>query len=124
MTKYFVILLFFTTLGGLGYKYYTDTSSTIQRLTKENAELVLSIDSCNASLQSMEEQRKRLERNAEVLAKDLKKSESYVDGLYRKLREHDLTNLALKKPELIEKRVNEATRKIFDDIESDAADGL
>ena len=124
MTKYFVILLFFTTLGGLGYKYYTDTSSTIQRLTKENAELVLSIDSCNASLQSMEEERKRIQRNAEGLARDLKISESYVDGLYRKLREHDLTNLALKKPELIEKRVNEATRKIFDDIESDAADRL
>jgi len=124
MTKYFAILLFFTTLGGLGYRYYTDTNNTIQRLTKENAELVLTIDSCNASRQALEEERIRIELTTENLTKDLKKSESYVDGLHRKLREHDLTYLALKKPSLVEKRVNDATRKIFDDIESDTSDGL
>lgn len=124
MTKYFVILLFFSTLGGLGYKYYTDTGDTIQRLTKENAELASTVTSCNASLQAMENERERYQRNIEALTTDLKQSEAYIDGLYRKLREHDLTALALKKPGLIEKRVNDATRKIFDDIESDATNRM
>ena len=51
----------------------------------------------------------------------LKASEAYGDELGKKLRKHNLTLLTLKKPGLIEKRVNDATQKIFETIESDTA---
>ena len=48
-----------------------------------------------------------------------KEAEAYQDELASKLRRHDLTALTLQKPALIEKRVNNATAKIFDQLEID-----
>ena len=45
----------------------------------------------------------------------------YGDELSKKLREHDLTRLTLRKPGLIEKRVNDATKKVFEELESSTA---
>ena len=42
-------------------------------------------------------------------------------NLAKKLREHDLTMLTLRKPGLIERRVNSATQKILTDLESSTA---
>ena len=46
-----------------------------------------------------------------------KEAEKYKDELLNKFQRHDLSLLSLKKPGLIEKRVNNATKKVFDDIE-------
>ena len=51
----------------------------------------------------------------------LKASEAYGDNLAKKLREHDLTMLTLRKPGLIERRVNSATKQVFEDLESSTA---
>ena len=50
-----------------------------------------------------------------------REAEKYGDELSKKLREHDLTRLTLRKPGLIEKRVNDATQKVFEDLESSTA---
>ena len=47
----------------------------------------------------------------------LKKAEEYKDELTKKLNEHNLTKLSTAKPGLIEKRVNDATTKIFKELE-------
>ena len=48
----------------------------------------------------------------------LNKSEETREEMLRIFRDHDLTNLATQKPGLIEKRINDGTRKAFDDLES------
>lgn len=55
------------------------------------------------------------------LQKKLQESEVYKDNLISKLQKHDLAALSLKKPGLIEKRINDATKKVFDEIEADTA---
>jgi hypothetical protein len=47
----------------------------------------------------------------------LQKAEQYGDDLREKLNNHDLTKLSAKKPGLIEKRINNATAKIFQELE-------
>ena len=68
----------------------------------------------------------RLNQSAKVqqelnstLQANLEKAEVGLDSLRSKLSDHDLTRLALKKPGLIEKRINDATENVFDEIESD-----
>ena len=46
------------------------------------------------------------------------------NNLAKKLREHDLTMLTLRKPGLIERRVNSATDKILKDLESSTATSI
>ena len=61
------------------------------------------------------------ETNAELaaeLTQELQESEKRRNDLINIFSRHDLTNLAMKKPGLIEKRLNNGTEKAFDDIES------
>ena len=53
------------------------------------------------------------------LQNDLKKAEEYGDDLRAKLREHNLTALAIKKPALLEGKMNGATANLWRDITSD-----
>ena len=52
------------------------------------------------------------------LSSDLQKAEQYGDELRATLQKHNLTHLANKKPGLIEKRMQNATDKLWDDLES------
>ena len=58
-------------------------------------------------------------RNAELnvqLQQDLQRAESYGDELRATLQKHNLTSLAQRKPGLIEKRMQNATNKLWDDL--------
>ena len=48
----------------------------------------------------------------------LNEAEEYGDDLRKKLHKHNLTRLSIKKPGLIEKRINDGTKKLFKSIES------
>ena len=58
------------------------------------------------------------ENNAK-LEVSVRASEAYGDNLRSVLQKHNLTMLSRKKPGLIEKRMNDATQKLFDDITAD-----
>jgi hypothetical protein len=49
----------------------------------------------------------------------LNKSEEQRNDLIETFSKHDLTRDALKKPGLIEKIINNGTKKVFADLESD-----
>jgi len=53
------------------------------------------------------------------LQNELQQAEQYGDELQAKLRRHDLTALALRKPTLLEGNMNDATAKLWRDIEKD-----
>lgn len=112
-----IIVAMILAFGG----YYWITEQRLATLTENNAKLSIAAqtnqDTIDKLTQDFEQQQ---ELNTELNVK-LQASEAYGDALAKKLREHDLTMLTLKKPGLIERRVNSATQKIFDELESDTA---
>ena len=48
----------------------------------------------------------------------LDKANSYKNTLIDKLRKHDLAKLSMKKPGLVEKKINNGTKKLFRSLES------
>jgi len=117
----FVIAL----LGGVAYaaKYYYDTTqATISQLRENNAKLEVANEENQATITKMTENNKRLNELTDQLGKDLRKSEAYGDELRETLNKHNLTHLANKKPGMIEKRMQNATDKLWDDLESVTSD--
>ena len=104
--------------------YYWLTEKRLSVLTENNAKLTIAArtnqDTIDKLTQDYEKQQKL---NSELKIK-LTAAEAYGDELAKKFREHDLTMLTLKKPGLIERRVNSATQKILDDLESSTATSI
>ena len=104
--------------------YYWLTEKRLATLTENNAKLTIAArtnqDTIDKLTQDYEQQQ---ELNSELKVK-LTAAEAYGDELAKKFREHDLTMLTLRKPGLIERRVNSATQKILDDLESSTATSI
>ena len=121
MFKLYAILIVVGLLGGAVYgaKYYYDTTqNTIASLRENNAKLEVANETNQATIKKMGQDTARLNDLTNQLAQDLQTSERYGDELRSTLNKHNLTNLANKKPGLIEKRMQNATDKLWDDLES------
>ena len=112
-----VILLFSSVVGG-GYFYYTDTQNTIAQLQTNNAQLKIAVETNEKTIEGMEEQAEISAELSQALAEKLQVSEASRNRLIEVFGKHDLTRLALRKPGLIESRINNGTKKAFDGIES------
>ena len=66
----------------------------------------------------MIEDTEKLNSLVNSLNNEMKIAESYREELISKLQKHDLTALSLKKPKMIEKRINDGTKELFDSFES------
>jgi len=103
-----------------GYDAYTDYQDMIA-LQIEQAETIAELEGVNAvneaTITAQREQARENELNRQVLDISLRNSESRVDDLEGLLSRHDLEFLALNKPGLIERRINDATSNVFSDIE-------
>ena len=119
MSKILMGIIVAMCLGFGGYYWLTEKRLTT--LTENNAKLSIAAQTNQQTIDKLSEDFvKQQALNTELNIK-LKASEAYGDNLAKKLREHDLTMLTLKKPGLIERRVNSATQKILNDLESSTA---
>ena len=59
----------------------------------------------------------RIDRLNKELNIKLNKANDYKDTLIDKLRKHNLAKLSLKKPGLVEKKINSGTKKLFESFE-------
>ena len=119
--KFYSYLISFGILAGVvgaGYLYYKDSQKKIAQLTESNAELKFTAELCERTVESLSMDILRTQRLVTDLEEKNKEAEEYSSELLRKLQEHDLVALTFSKPGLIEKRVNNATKKVFRDIES------
>lgn len=124
MFKVYMFLALFGVLGGVfygGYSYYKDTQARISQLTANNATLKAANETNQATITELQATAVLQAELTQDLQKNLQKAEQYQDKLIGQLRKHDLTKLSLKKPGLIETRINDGTQKLFDSIESDTA---
>ena len=119
MSKILMGIIVAMCLGFGGYYWLTEKRLTV--LTENNAKLSIAAQTNQQTIDKLSEDFvKQQALNTELNIK-LKASEAYGDNLAKKLREHDLTMLTLRKPGLIERRVNSATQKILTDLESSTA---
>lgn len=107
-------------MGGGAWYYYTDTQERLATLRDNNAKLQMVAETNQATIENLQADYKLAQENMEKLAERAREAEVYQDELAAKLRRHDLTRLTLQKPGLIEKRVNNATDKIFTQLEADS----
>lgn len=104
--------------------YYWLTEKRLATLTENNAKLTIAAQTNQQTIDKLtDDYEQQQELNSELRVK-LTAAEAYGDELAKKFREHDLTMLTLKKPGLIERRVNSATQKILDDMESSTATSI
>ena len=121
MFRLYAIIIVIGILGAAawGAKYYYDTTqATIATLRENNAKLETANQINQETIaQQQEDAIKMAELNSQ-LTSDLQKAEQYGDELRSTLNKHNLTHLANKKPGLIEQRMQNATNKLWDDLES------
>ena len=118
-----IIILGVLSTGAYAAKYYYDTTQAkIAQLRENNVKLEVANEENQATITKMTENNVRLNALTDQLNKDLRKSEEYGDELRETLNKHNLTHLANKKPGMIEKRMQNATDKLWDDLESVTGD--
>ena len=125
MFRVYILIVVLGLLGGAVYvaKYYYDTTqATIAQLRENNAKLEVANQENQQTIKKMGEDAIRLNALTDQLSADLRKAEEYGDELRNTLNKHDMTHLANKKPGLIEKRMQNATDKLWDDLESVTGD--
>jgi predicted nuclease with TOPRIM domain len=100
------------------YRYIENIKEEVVMLQKDNTILKNTVDVQEDVIDRIKTERKEINKLNKDLQEDLKTVEKENNRLNKLFREHDLTDLAKRKPGLIEKRINDATEKVFDDIES------
>ena len=119
MIKVYLFLIIMGVIGAVGfggYLYYKDTQKRITTLTANNAKLETAVQISEESVAILQSS---IAENAELnleLQKELQRAENYGDELRDTLQKHNLTHLANKKPGLIERKMQNATNRLWNDL--------
>ena len=120
MLKIYILIIVIGLLGGVGYGayyYYKDTQARIATLTENSAKLEQATKTQKQTIDTLlEDAAKFRELNKELNIK-LDAANNYKNTLIDKLRKHNLAKLSLKKPGLVEKKINRGTKKLFESFE-------
>ena len=117
MIKVYILIVVVGLVGGVcygGYSYYKDTQERISTLTANNAKLEVAAEQQEETINTMIEDREKLTELNKGLQKELQTAERYGDQLRNTLRKHNLTHLANKKPSIIERKMQNATNRLWD----------
>ena len=121
MIKIYFLIVVLGLVGGVvygGWYYYKDTQARIQILTENSAKLEIATQQQEMTINTLvDDAEKYRELNKELNTK-LEAANDYKNDLISKLRKHDLSRLSQQKPGLVEKRINNGTKKLFESFES------
>ena len=121
MLRVYMLIIVVGLIGGVvygAYAYYHDTQQRIATLQQNNAKLETVAKTNELTINSLQESQEKFATLNKDLQVKLNQAEEYGDDLRKKLHKHNLTRLSIKKPGLIEKRINDGTQKLFNNIES------
>ena len=121
MLKIYLLVIVLGLVGGSvygGYYYYKDSQERIRILTENTAKLETAKKIQDDTIDAMIEDREKFEELNLELQTNLDKANVYKDVLINKLRKHNLAKLSMKKPRLVEKKINDGTRKLFRSLEA------
>ena len=119
-----VLLLLMVGMGFVGRWYYNNSQEQIAQLNQNiatlranQAQLEEAIATSNETIARQQADAAQFSAANDQLRAQLVQAEAYQDELAGKLARHDLTRLTLQRPGLIETRVNDATEKLFREME-------
>ena len=108
-------------VGGVvygGYYYYKDTQERIQTLTENSVKLEIAAETQKQTINTLVADAKKYQQLNKELNNKLEHANDYKNNLIAKLRKHDLTRLSQQKPGLVEKKINNGTKRLFKSFES------
>ena len=120
MLKIYVLIVVVGLVGGSvygAYYYYKDSQERIQILTENTVKLETAKQMQDDTINAMIEDREKFAELNKELQSNMAAANKYRDVLIGKLRKHDLTKLSLKKPGLVERKINAGTAKLFRSLE-------
>ena len=121
MLRIYILIVVLGLVGGVvygGYYYYKDTQARIQILTENSAKLEQATQTQKQTIDTLIADAEKFAKLNSELQLELVRANDYKNELIGKLRRHDLTRLSQQKPGLIEKRINNGTKKLFESFES------
>ena len=124
MIKLYLAIIVIGLVGGVvygGYYYYKDTQARIQILTENSAKLEAAKMAQDNTIKTLIEDAGKYRKLNKDLSLQLQKAHDYKNKLIGKLRKHDLARLSQQKPNLVEKKINRGTKRLFESFESDSA---
>ena len=121
MLRIYILIVVLGLVGGVvygGYYYYKDTQARIQTLTENSAKLEQATQTQKQTIDTLIADAEKFAKLNSELQLELVRANDYKNELIGKLRRHNLTRLSQQKPGLIEKRINNGTKKLFESFES------
>ena len=107
-------------VGGVvygGYYYYKDTQARIATLTENSAKLEQAANTQKQTIDTLVADAAKFQELNRELNTKLEAANDYKNTLIDKLRKHNLAALSLKKPGLVERKINNGTKKLFESLE-------
>jgi len=121
MLKIYILIVVIGLVGGVvygGWYYYKDTQARIQVLTENSVKLETATKLQKSTIDTLVADAKKYAELNRKLDSELKKAHDYKNNLIAKLRKHDLARLSQQKPGLVEKKINNGTKRLFESFES------
>ena len=121
MLKIYILIVVMGLVGGVvygGWYYYKDTQARIQILTENSAKLEIAAQQQEMTINTLVEDAEKFRELNKDLNTKLEAANDYKNELISKLRKHDLSRLSQLKPGLVENRINNGTKKLFESFES------
>ena len=121
MFRIYILIAVIGLVGGVvygGWYYYKDTQARIQILTENSVKLEAATKLQKSTIDTLVADAKKYAELNRKLDSELKKAHDYKNNLIAKLRKHDLVRLSQQKPGLVEKKINDGTKKLFESFES------
>ena len=111
------VVLAVISAAGLGYVFITNLQNQVIEQAKTIALQEDALIENQRTIQRQEEQQKVNEELRRDLDNELQQATSNVSDLREKLSNHDLTRLAINKPDSIERIINDASNQVLNDLE-------
>ena len=117
--QYIFIIALLGSLGGLGYKMYTDTMNRMQSIANEKAALEVQLQEQAAAMEAQLEAMRLQTESLNEMNDRAAIVEAQMTSYLKIFKDHDLTRLARAKTGMIETRANKRTDEIFTEVEND-----
>ena len=121
MLRIYGLLIVLGLLAGVGYGayyYYNDTQQRLATLRDNNAKLEDVNKENQTTIKMMKDNYEKQSKLNKELSAKLKDAEVYGNELRKKLSKIDLPAASLNRPKETEERINNASQKVLDMLES------
>ena len=103
--------------AAVGYFYYTQNK--IQSLTALNAQLIQQNEQYKLAVSELEGAMRRQSQMAAQYSEESREAQKLANEALASIDDNNLELLSFSKPGLVERRVNSATKKLFEGIENE-----